>query len=200
METPCRAPGTIGHGVPAMTAAELPAEKRPMGSLEAGVLGILWTNGEAMTPGEVHAELGDGLAYTTVMTILTRLLAKGLVSRSRSGRAFAYLPTVTEAEHAAQKMRKTLAAVSDPKYQTPGSVGRNSMSFRAYCADPEPAAFGQERCNTPGLHRGYCTLRTCGASTAIKNSDCDTPAIEALPPLRQFMLGLPGSAWDGGYE
>ncbi len=90
-----------------------PAEKRPMGSLEAAVLRALWTKGQPMTPGEVHHEIGEGLAYTTVMTILTRLWAKGLVDRERVGRAFAYLPTVSEADHAATKMRRTLADVSD---------------------------------------------------------------------------------------
>ena len=90
-----------------------PSEKRPMGSLEAEVLRSLWTHGAPMTPGEVHDEVGDGLAYTTVMTILTRLWAKGLVSRERSGRAYAYSPTISEADHAAQRMRRPLAEVSD---------------------------------------------------------------------------------------
>ena len=40
--------------------------------------------------GEVRAELGDQLAYTTVMTTLSRLHAKGAVSRGPAGRGFAY--------------------------------------------------------------------------------------------------------------
>jgi predicted transcriptional regulator len=43
-----------------------------------------------MSPGEVRAELGDELAYTTVMTTLSRLHAKGAVSRAHAGRGFAY--------------------------------------------------------------------------------------------------------------
>lgn len=88
-------------------------EKRPMGSLEAEVLRALWTRGVPMTPGEMHEEIGDGLAYTTVMTILTRLFSKGLVSRERAGRAYAYRPTVSEADLTAQKIGKMLAGVSD---------------------------------------------------------------------------------------
>ena len=96
-----------------MSQKNTPSEKRPMGSLEAEVLRSLWTRGAPMTPGEVHEEVGEGLAYTTVMTILTRLWAKGLVSRERSGRAFAYAPTISEADLAAQRMRSPLADVSD---------------------------------------------------------------------------------------
>jgi predicted transcriptional regulator len=43
-----------------------------------------------MSPGEVRAELGDQLAYTTVMTTLSRLHAKGAVARAQAGRGFAY--------------------------------------------------------------------------------------------------------------
>ena len=123
-----------------MTGTEIPPEKRPMGSLEAEVLRVLWTRGEAMTPGEVHDEIGEGLAYTTVMTILTRLWAKELVSRERSGRAFAYTPTVSEAEHAAQKMRKTLAGVSDRHAALSrfvrGLSKKDAAALRRVLADP----------------------------------------------------------------
>ena len=84
-----------------------------MGSLEAEVLAALWASEGAATPSEVLAEIGDGLAYTTVMTILTRLWQKGLVERERRGRAYAYSPSVTEAELAATRMQAELSHVSD---------------------------------------------------------------------------------------
>lgn len=84
-----------------------------MGSLEAAVLDVLWQSGEAMTPAQVLDGLGSDLAYTTVMTILARLHKKGLVDRSRLGRAYAYLPNLTEAELAAERMRSTLVSTSD---------------------------------------------------------------------------------------
>jgi predicted transcriptional regulator len=43
-----------------------------------------------MSPGEVRAGLGGDLAYTTVMTTLSRLHAKGAVFRGPAGRGFAY--------------------------------------------------------------------------------------------------------------
>lgn len=90
-------------------------ERRPTGALEQEVLLQLWTLGRPATPAEVLDEFDDGLAYTTVMTILTRLWQKGLVVRERRGRAFAYEPAVSEAELTASRMHESLSASSDPK-------------------------------------------------------------------------------------
>lgn len=89
------------------------AERRAMGTLESGVLACLWRAGTPLTPGEVIDAIDDPPAYTTIMTILTRLWHKGLVRREERGRAFAYEPLVTEAELAAQRMRATLNGTSD---------------------------------------------------------------------------------------
>ena len=64
---------------------ERPA-RRPAGGLEAEVLAALWAIGRPLTPREVQRELGGELAYTTVMTTLTRLHDKGAVDR-QIGRA-----------------------------------------------------------------------------------------------------------------
>lgn len=89
------------------------AERRPMGSLEADVLDVLWRGDEPLTPGEVLDALDAGLAYTTVMTILSRLWQKGLVERTKQGRAFAYRAVLSEADLAAGRMREAMAATSD---------------------------------------------------------------------------------------
>ena len=88
-------------------------ERRPMGSLEASVMDRLWRAKGPMTPAAVQAELGDDLAYTTVMTILTRLWKKNLVLRQRVGRAFEYSPAITEADFLSDKMRTELARTKD---------------------------------------------------------------------------------------
>lgn len=90
-------------------------ERRPTGALEQEVLLQLWTLGKPATPAEVLSELDDDLAYTTVMTILTRLWQKGLVVRKRRGRAYAYEAALSEAELTARRMRESLSASSDPK-------------------------------------------------------------------------------------
>jgi predicted transcriptional regulator len=84
-----------------------------MGSLEANVLEQLWGSTEPLTPSDVQAGLGADLAYTTVMTILNRLWKKGLVDRAKLGRAYAYSPTLTQAEFLAERMRGELVRTKD---------------------------------------------------------------------------------------
>jgi len=82
--------------------------RRPAGGLEAEVLAALWASGRPLTPREVQRELGGELAYTTVMTALTRLHDKGTVDRRRAGRAYAYTPVLDQAGIAASRMREVL--------------------------------------------------------------------------------------------
>ena len=89
------------------------AGRRGMGELESEVMAQLWAADGPVTPAEVRDALGTDLAYTTVMTILVRLWEKGLAHRERQGRAFAYWPSVSEAELAAQRMRATLEHTGD---------------------------------------------------------------------------------------
>lgn len=88
-------------------------KRRAMGALEAEVSAALWASEKALTPAEVREAVGGDLAYTTVMTILTRLWQKGRLDRERSGRAYAYRPAVDEAEHFAGRMYDTLAEAKD---------------------------------------------------------------------------------------
>lgn len=85
------------------------------GELEAMVMEVLWDRGGWMTPGEVHEVLADKrpLAYTTVMTILTRLYEKGRLARQRDGRAYAYTPVQSREEYAASRMESLLRDAKD---------------------------------------------------------------------------------------
>jgi predicted transcriptional regulator len=82
--------------------------RRAPGDLESAILGALWAAGEALTPAQTLAALEGDLAYTTVMTTLSRLYEKGVVTRRRSGRAFVYAPTTDVADNTAAQMRKLL--------------------------------------------------------------------------------------------
>ena len=97
-----------------------------MGALESSVLSCLWRADAPLTPGEVVEAIEDPPAYTTIMTILTRLWQKGLVEREPRGRAFAYRPLVAEAELAARRMRATLEATSDRRGALSHFVGELS--------------------------------------------------------------------------
>jgi predicted transcriptional regulator len=90
---------------------------RPRGALEREVLACLAAATRPLTAGEVLAELDGALAYTTVMTTLTRLQAKGVLTRRLSGRAYVYAvagdPDQVEASLAAHRMRRVLDAGGD---------------------------------------------------------------------------------------
>jgi predicted transcriptional regulator len=63
-----------------------------LGPLEMRVLGVVERRGAAAV-GDVQSELereGEVLAYTTVMTVLSRLHEKGAIRRRREGRRFVY--------------------------------------------------------------------------------------------------------------
>ncbi|MEJ1198952.1 BlaI/MecI/CopY family transcriptional regulator [Streptomyces sp. BB1-1-1] len=87
--------------------------RRGQGELEALVLSALRETGGPATAGRVQEHLGEDLAYTTVITILSRLLDKGMVTRERAGRSFAWKPAADQAGLAARKMRKVLDAEKD---------------------------------------------------------------------------------------
>ncbi|GAA3114704.1 BlaI/MecI/CopY family transcriptional regulator [Streptomyces rectiviolaceus] len=93
--------------------AEQRPRRRGQGELEAQVLSALREAEGPATAGWVQERLGGDLAYTTVVTILTRLLDKGAVTRERAGRSFAWTPSSDEAGLAARKMRKVLDGESD---------------------------------------------------------------------------------------
>ena len=62
-----------------------------LGPTEARLMELAWRQ-PSLTVKSALALLGpkSGLAYTTVMTVLNRLVDKGLLTRSRNGRNFVY--------------------------------------------------------------------------------------------------------------
>ena len=89
------------------------AGRRAAGELEAAVLAVLQAAGSALSPGEVRDRLGGDLAYTTVVTILSRLHDKGVLERRKAGRAFRYAPVADEPGLAARRMTRVLDAEPD---------------------------------------------------------------------------------------
>lgn len=90
------------------------AARRGAGDLESEVLAALWAAGKPLTPGQTVEAVGGQLAYTTVQTILTRLVAKGVLAREQVGRAFAYTPVLDQAGVVASRMRAALTSGGDP--------------------------------------------------------------------------------------
>jgi predicted transcriptional regulator len=87
-----------------MTHPHDQGRRRAKGQLEAEILTVLHQADGPMTTGQVIERLGGGLAYSTVVTILTRLHAKRQLTRTPRGRAYAYAPVADEAGLAARRM------------------------------------------------------------------------------------------------
>ena len=89
---------------------------RRLGELEAEVMELAWGRGAWLGVNDLLAALkGRQRAYTTVMTIVTRLCDKGLLERRRDGRGFVYRPALSKDQVAAQALREVLADADDPQ-------------------------------------------------------------------------------------
>ena len=75
-----------------------------LGERELDVMAVIWERGSG-TVGEVRERLPARLAYTTVLTILRNLEAKGFVSHETEGKAHRYAPRI-----ARQTARRTALA------------------------------------------------------------------------------------------
>ncbi|WP_239308194.1 MULTISPECIES: BlaI/MecI/CopY family transcriptional regulator [unclassified Frankia] len=90
------------------------AKRREPGALEREVLAAIAAAGRPLTPAETLAELGEPLAYTTVMTTLARLHDKGALTRQPAGRSYTYAlaagPDTLDAALTARQMTRLLGA------------------------------------------------------------------------------------------
>ena len=76
-----------------------------LGELEAAVMQVLWEGGEA-TVQDVQRALRPhrDSAYTTLMTVMSRLATKGLLTRRKEGRAYVYAAAVARERVAGSMM------------------------------------------------------------------------------------------------
>ncbi len=109
--------------------------RRPDGALEDDVLRALWNADQALLPAEILAQTGLDLAYTSIATVLTRLLDKGLVEREADGRAFRYRAVLGEGALAAQRIAAILSHTTDRRGALAGFVSglgkRDAATLRA---------------------------------------------------------------------
>ena len=74
----------------------------------------MWRAGEATVRDVADALIGKtDSAYTTVMTVMTRLAEKGLLSRAARGRAYVYRPKLTKQEYAEALSRSRVRSLID---------------------------------------------------------------------------------------
>ncbi len=74
-------------------------------------MAVLWNAPDATVRGVLERLTGRHPAYTTVMTVMNRLVGKGLLRRTRDGAGFRYAPTAGRADQAAIAARDSVAAL-----------------------------------------------------------------------------------------
>lgn len=81
--------------------------RKDFGPLESEVMGVVWRAGCPVAVREVVDDLNESrsepLAYTTVMTVMSRLAEKDALSRRKSGRSYVYEANAPDAAGIAVK-------------------------------------------------------------------------------------------------
>lgn len=95
---------------------------------------VLWRLGEASVE-QVRTGLPKKSrgAYTTVQTVLNRLVDRGLLTRVKSGKGYVYEPKVSESEYLSRSIEHTLSGASSEARQVAlaqllGNLDRNELS------------------------------------------------------------------------
>ena len=86
-----------------------------LGTAELEVLKALWDHGPAtvrQVMNHLHRQ-GRQVAYTTVLTFLTRLEQKGYVESDKSGTAYVYRPAVTRDKVTKSRLRSLIEQLYD---------------------------------------------------------------------------------------
>lgn len=86
-----------------------------LSDLEREVMEVIWKSGEELTVRQVaalvNAEDRKQRAYTTFMTILSRLHAKGIVDRRREGKSDLYRPKVSRTCYLEERAKTEIDAL-----------------------------------------------------------------------------------------
>ena len=92
------------------------AIKRKQGELESEVLGCLWDRPAGLTSRQILALLGDdSIKITTVLTVLSRLEDKNLVTKAAGpGRGFIFQAATTRDQHTAKALVALVGQTGNP--------------------------------------------------------------------------------------
>ena len=92
------------------------ALKRRQGELESEVLGCLWDRPAGLTSQQILALLGDdSIKITTVLTVLSRLEDKNLVTKAAGpGRGFIFQAVTTREQHTAKALVELVGQIGNP--------------------------------------------------------------------------------------
>jgi predicted transcriptional regulator len=88
---------------------------RGLGELERAIMEVVWAADGPVTGRAVVDQLTRDrpLAYTTVLTVMDRLVGKGMLGRQRHGRAHTYQAATSRAAYTAELMASVLGSSQD---------------------------------------------------------------------------------------
>ena len=97
-----------------MKAKKLPIGANSLGDLETDVMSVVWEKGQA-TVQDVQQALRPRrpLAYTTVMTVMSRLAKKGLLKPRKVGRGYVYSPKASKEKIGTSMLRSLIQRFYD---------------------------------------------------------------------------------------
>lgn len=91
------------------------ADKRKQGELESEVLGCLWDRPQGLSSQQILSMLGEEVKLTTVLTVLSRLQDKGLVTKiAGTGRSFIFSATQSREQYTAAQLLSLIGASANP--------------------------------------------------------------------------------------
>ena len=90
-----------------------------LGPLETDIMQIVWQD-ERSTVKKVHRKLSQGrdIAYTTVMTTMSRLSEKGVLHRHREGLAYVYAAAISEDDFVTMVVQQVLDGLMEDYSET----------------------------------------------------------------------------------
>jgi predicted transcriptional regulator len=88
-----------------------------LGELEFAIMDYVWKQDRPITVPEVHEHLlkKRHLAYTSTMTVMSRLHEKGLLGRSEDRRPYTYWAALSREDYSAELMVGVLAELGNRK-------------------------------------------------------------------------------------
>lgn len=97
--------------------------RKVLGDLEADIMDLIWEH-ETVSVREIHAilERDREIAYTTVMTVMSRLSDKGILQKERDGKHYLYRPAITKDEFSRTMLASMLSGIKD-------DFGRQALAF-----------------------------------------------------------------------
>jgi predicted transcriptional regulator len=100
------------HGIPFRLTPDSQGLEKLLGPLEVRVMRIIWQQ-ERVTVKQVHGQLAPqhDIAYTTVMTTMSRLAEKGILSRQRQGLAYVDAPAISEDAFVARTVDQVISSL-----------------------------------------------------------------------------------------